>query len=233
MRDMQVGRYDNRGSIPQFLEADVTVLMWVTIASASVERLRLPGADSPTTARAPYSKIFALRAIQSCAGGGGRMEQATVRAGEGGEEQESIEEKIKTACDNVQHRLQTKIDYNLDIFDRYVKKHVLAAKTAVGLVTSASGSEGVQAKPAAAGAAGSGGEREKTSSKSAGGGGGAESSWTFEVDERKAPKRSEEEAEVDADLRRLRKLQREVGRRCGCACRGESPNAIVIEVFLL
>lgn len=154
--------------------------------------------------------------------------------GGGSESSCSVEEAIKICCDHVQKKIQKVFDKNLDLFDRYVKKHAsreVKSTRAVGANTSAEmesgGKRGGSSCESSAG--GTGAESPSTSRAGARDRNGAISVsikkarsqewWDFEVEEGVAPKRLEEEIALDAEIQRLRKRRQEVrGLFCLLCC---------------
>lgn len=144
--------------------------------------------------------------------------------GEGSSENScNVEESIKICCDHVQKKIQKVFDKNLDLFDRYVKKHASRggkSTRAVGANTAAEMEPG--GKRGGRSCESSAGETESPSTSRAGtrNSNGVMSAsikkarsqeWReFKVDEGAAPRRLEEEIALDAEIQRLRKRRQEV-----------------------
>lgn len=118
-----------------------------------------------------------------------------------------MEDKIKTCCDSVQEKIQRRLDRNLDIFDRFVKKNISVARGALDSADTPS-----SAMDSGTGGSGSG-SAGVTVAKRGRATDGVEDWSGFEIDKTATPKRLEDEKEVDADLERIRERRRKVGRR--------------------
>ncbi|CAM9511583.1 unnamed protein product [Sphacelaria rigidula] len=123
------------------------------------------------------------------------------------EQQQDMEDKIKTCCDSVQEKIQRRLDRNLDIFDRFVKKNISVARGALDSADTPS-----SAMDSGTGGSGSG-SAGVTVAKRGRATDGVEDWSGFEIDKTATPKRLEDEKEVDADLERIRERRRKAVRR--------------------
>eukprot|EP00904_Undaria_pinnatifida_P009683 jgi/Undpi1/5845/HiC_scaffold_2.g01119.m1 len=162
---------------------------------------------------------------------------------------DSIGTTVKTCCDNVQKRLQKEFDRNLDIFDRYVKKNVSAAKTMAAASSSPRGAAAAGDGGGHTGGASSGGKagagagagagqvattptdgvagKDRLTSSETGAEG--QDAWILEVSEETPPKRLEEEEELDAEIQHLRKRRRQSLRRYAAMVRKGAREAAVLQ----